>query len=123
MILPRYVLVTALLVTGCSALPAAAETLPGQFSGTTEGQTASFALRGGDYIVDWSATEADQNGAGCYFAPALKQDSGSGFETLPDVDVPTGSTKQGSANLHDVGAGNWYFDVITHCHWTLRIHR
>ena len=121
----------AALLGGCGApanrtsqatsQPPAGEALPAPFSGENAGQTATFTLAGGDYIVDWTATDTSSSGVGCYFAPALKEDGGAGYESLPDAEPEGGGTKSGSANLHDVAGGRWYFDIITHCAWTLAI--
>lgn len=117
--LASLALIAALFV-GCGGGTSAPETLPGTFTGDGQGQTASFPLRGGDYVVDWTAANPNTTGVACYFAPAIKQSDGAGFADVAGVDVDT--TTQATANLHGLGAGTWYFDVITGCSWTLLIH-
>lgn len=141
----RALLVVALLLVGCStaspptstpfrqtppvvirpssnttAPPVQAETFPGPFSGDTGGETASFVLKGGDYVIDWTARNQNSSGVECYFNPAFKSNDG-GYEEIASVDVST--TKSGTSNVHGVDGGTWYIDVNTHCSWTLRIHR
>jgi hypothetical protein len=111
-------IVLAALVVGCGGGPAATENLPGPFSGDSAAQTASFTLKGGDYVVDWTARNTFTSGAACFFNPTLKTNDG-GYEEVASVDVDT--TKQATANAHGVAAGTWYFDVNTHCAWTLRL--
>lgn len=115
------------LLAGCGAsqpVGRTAETLPGPFSGDTDQETRSFPLVGGDYVVDWTARYVgDYPDIGCFFGPYMSQDGGAGFEDVVSADVKGSATKSGTANLHDVEAGSWFFKVITSCTWTLKIHR
>lgn len=83
------------------------------FSGTDDLETASFTLSGGDYVVHWTAQGE------CFFGVLMKEDSGTGFEDVVSADVS--GSRNGTANMHDVPRGEWYFDVITGCRWTLRV--
>jgi hypothetical protein len=105
------------LACGGGAAPTAAENLPPAFSGDSDTQTTTFALTGGDYVVDWTATSPADND--CFMGAALKQDDTGALVDVVSVDV-TG-TRQDSSNLHDVAPGNWYFQSYSHCQWTLRI--
>jgi hypothetical protein len=105
-------------VLNTTARPAAQEAFPPPFSGEGGGETQSFTLRGGDYAIDWTARNVNTSGVPCYFAPALQ---GAGYANVVGLDVDT--TKQGTAYAHGLEGGQWYFDVITGCAWTLRIHR
>ncbi len=102
--------------------PPANETLPGAFTGEGEQQTATFTLAGGDYIVDWTARDTGSSNVGCFHSADLKADSGSDRESVVITSPDGGQTKSGQANVHDVSGGRWYFDVISGCAWTLRIH-
>ena len=105
--------------------PAANEALPRTYAGTSDQETTSFTLAGGDYVVDWTAQYlGEYPDIGCFFAPYLSEDDGTGFEDIANVDVK-GTLQRGTANLHDVSAGTWFFNVIagSSCSWTLAIHR
>ncbi len=91
-----------------------AEQLP-SFSGNTEQETDRFHLSGGDYKVQWTARAND---SACFFSAFL---DGPGFEDIVSADVET--SESGTANLHDVEAGEWFVNVTSHCQWTIRFAR
>lgn len=112
----KRIALIVLIVAACGG-SSAPENLPPKFSGSGQGQTDSFHLNGGDYKVDWTAHNPNTTGVPCYFAPAI---TGSGFSDVAGLDIAADSSA--TANLHGLAAGDWYFDVITGCAWTLTIH-
>ena len=123
--LASLALIAGLLV-GCGGAtartptPAIPERMPAPMSGTVAGETTAFGLSGGDYRVEWTAT----NDSSCrLFSAWLHESGGNGIKEVASTDVPAGQTERGTANLHDVSAGRWYFEVIGRCAWTLAIGR
>jgi hypothetical protein len=91
------------------------------FSGSSTLKTKSFDLEGGNYTIDWTAT--DTNGrVGCSHGGYLKAVDPNVFMLESFGSSPgAGETKSGSTEVYNLKPGKYYFQLFSGCDWTVRI--
>ena len=90
-------------------------------SGTGMGESESFALTGGNYRADWTATNTGDQSVGCFDSLNLKSDAPFYNGTIDLTDSVTG-TKSGTNHLHGVPAGSgFYIDASSGCQWSVTL--
>ena len=80
-------------------------------SGTGPGHSADFHLVAGDFAFAWAAT--DPQPAACQIDLRL---AGNG-SSIPIVSQSVTGQKTGTAFLHGIPGGTYYFDSASTCQW------
>ena len=97
--------------------PVAAPEEPISISGTGSQSSPPFALRGGDYWVQWAARPRSSS---CYFGGFVKSlEDGAFSELIGNQAIQTATT--GDTQLSRVRGGQYYLDMHTTCEWLVRI--
>ncbi len=104
--------------------PAAPTPTPGEGSiersGSSSQNTSAFALRGGDYRVEWEFEIHDEFGDNCiiWIHPT---DDANGFGDLLLNEIYDEGQHDGINRIYDVAAGRYYFEVQGCGSWTITI--
>src|SRR5262249_7457051 len=84
-------------------------------AGEGMGESESFALAGGDYRADWTATNTGDQTVACFDSLNLKSDDPFYYATI-DLTTEVTGTKSGTSHLHGVPGGpHFYIDASSGC--------
>lgn len=125
--------VSAWLTSQPTAVPTAVPTstaTPATVAATPQGltmaghgtvKTTPFELAGGNYSIDWAAT--DPTGFGCIHTGSLKNVDGTFNAQNAGTGRPTrdASSRTGTTQAYNVKPGRYYLDVISGCDWTITL--
>jgi hypothetical protein len=91
-------------------------------SGYGSGESLKFALVGGDYEADWTATDDSDTSAGCYAGLNVENDDAAFYGTVASTSVH--GTQRGTNYLNNVPEGSeFYIGATTSCSWTVTLTR
>ncbi len=108
-----------LFISDPTPIPTPSREVPVFYEGAGDTQTPTFTISGGTYEIIWYAeTKAPE----CHFAGRLVSTVTKQAQTFADVQVAKGSPRlEQSKYLHDVAAGEYYFEITGRCRWHVSI--
>lgn len=111
---------TALPTPAPTATPTPPAMNPIGLTGRGRLNTPPFRLDGGNYSVEWTAS--DSGTVGCFHSGDMRAVDGSpGAETVGSGSVERGKSRTGATQMYNVKPNTYYLAISSSCDWSVTI--